>query len=85
MFTRRLFSMFLVETRTKIPRFKPRKPAPVGVVNSASAATGKKGRIARDVMLGLAKTCAKLKISFSHYLGARLWNPGTKSSRPSQP
>jgi hypothetical protein len=23
-------------------------------------------------MLGLAKTCAKLKISFFHYLGARL-------------
>jgi hypothetical protein len=31
-----------------------------------------KGRAARDVMLGLAKTCAKLKISFFHYLGARL-------------
>jgi hypothetical protein len=31
-----------------------------------------RGRIARDVMLGLAKTCAKLKISFFHYLGARL-------------
>jgi hypothetical protein len=31
-----------------------------------------KGGIARDVMLGLAKTCAKLKISFFHYLGARL-------------
>jgi hypothetical protein len=30
------------------------------------------GRAARDVMLGLAKTCAKLKISFFHYLGARL-------------
>jgi len=30
------------------------------------------GRIARDVMLGLAKTCAKLKVSFFHYLGARL-------------
>ena len=29
-------------------------------------------RIARDVMLGLAKTCAKLKISFFNYLGARL-------------
>ena len=34
------------------------------------------GRIARDVMLGLAKTCAKLKISFFHYLGARLEIPG---------
>jgi transposase IS66 family protein len=30
------------------------------------------GRTARDVMLGLAKTCAKLKISFFNYLGARL-------------
>ena len=34
------------------------------------------GRIARDVMLGLAKTCAKLKISFFDYLGARLEIPG---------
>jgi Transposase IS66 family len=34
------------------------------------------GRKARDVMLGLAKTCAKLKISFSDYLGARLGIPG---------
>ena len=30
------------------------------------------GRAARDVMLGLAKTCAKLKVSFFHYLGDRL-------------
>jgi hypothetical protein len=35
-----------------------------------------KGRIARDVMLGLAKTCAKLKIPFFDYLGARLKIPG---------
>jgi hypothetical protein len=35
-----------------------------------------KGRAARDVMLGLAKTCAKLKISFFQYLGARLKIPG---------
>jgi hypothetical protein len=34
------------------------------------------GRIARDVMLGLAKTCKKLKISFFDYLGARLKIPG---------
>jgi hypothetical protein len=34
------------------------------------------GRIARDVMLGLAKTCAKLQTSFFHYLGARLKIPG---------
>ena len=37
-----------------------------------------RGRIARDVMLGLAKTCAKLKISFFDYLGARLQIPGPK-------
>ena len=35
----------------------------------------KKGRQARDVMLGLAKTCKKLKISFFDYLGARLGIP----------
>jgi len=35
-----------------------------------------KGRTARDVMLGLAKTCAKLKIAFFDYLGARLQIPG---------
>jgi Transposase IS66 family len=31
-----------------------------------------KGRDARDVMLGLAKTCMKLKIPFYQYLGSRL-------------
>jgi hypothetical protein len=35
-----------------------------------------KGRQARGVMLGLAKTCAKLKIRFFDYLGARLGIPG---------
>ena len=35
-----------------------------------------RGRVARDVMLGLAKTCARLRISFFHYLGARLQIPG---------
>ena len=34
------------------------------------------GRHARDVMLGLAKTCTKLKIPFFDYLGARLGIPG---------
>ena len=33
-------------------------------------------RQARDVMLGLAKTCMKLKIPFFGYLGARLGIPG---------
>jgi hypothetical protein len=35
-----------------------------------------KGRQARDVMLGLAKTCRKLEIPFFAYLGARLGIPG---------
>ena len=34
------------------------------------------GRQARDAMLGLAKTCRKLKIPFFDYLGARLGIPG---------
>jgi transposase IS66 family protein len=34
-----------------------------------------KGRSARDVMLGLAKTCAKLRLSFFDYLGGRLGLP----------
>jgi hypothetical protein len=35
-----------------------------------------KGRQARDAMLGLAKTCKKLRIPFFDYLGARLGIPG---------
>ena len=31
-----------------------------------------KGRDARDVMIGLSKTCLKLKVAFYHYLGSRL-------------
>jgi hypothetical protein len=37
-----------------------------------------KGRDARDVMLGLAKTCMKLKLSFYDFLGDRLGVPGPK-------
>jgi hypothetical protein len=40
-----------------------------------------KGRQARDVTLGLAKTCAKLKIRFFDYLGARLGIPGPQIPR----
>src|SRR6266851_5740145 len=36
------------------------------------------GRDARDIMLGLAKTCMKLKLSFYDFLGARLGLPGTQ-------
>ena len=35
-----------------------------------------KGRDARDIMLGLAKTCMKLKLSFYDFIGARLGVPG---------
>src|SRR5262250_759989 len=35
-----------------------------------------KGRDTRDIMLGLAKTCMRLKLSFYEFLGARLGVPG---------
>ena len=35
-----------------------------------------RGRDARDIMLGLAKTCMKLKLSFYEFLGSRLGLPG---------
>jgi transposase IS66 family protein len=35
-----------------------------------------KGRDARDIMLGLAKTCMKLNLPFYDFLGARLGIPG---------
>jgi hypothetical protein len=37
-----------------------------------------RGRDARDTMLGLAKTCRKLKLSFYEYLGSRLGMIGTQ-------
>lgn len=40
------------------------------------------GRIARDTMLGLMKTCKKLGLSFWHYLGDRL---GVPAQRPATP
>jgi hypothetical protein len=36
------------------------------------------GRDARDIMLGLAKTCMKLKLSFYDFLGSRLGLPATQ-------
>ena len=36
------------------------------------------GHDARDIMLGLAKTCMKLKLSFYDYLGSRLGLPGSQ-------
>ena len=40
------------------------------------------GRTARDVMLGLMKTCTKLGVSFFHYLGDRLHVPGAITVPP---
>ncbi len=40
------------------------------------------GRTAREVMLGLMKTCAKLRISFFRYLGDRLCVPGLDAVPP---
>jgi hypothetical protein len=40
------------------------------------------GRTARDVLLGLMKTCSKLKVSFFRYLGNRLHVPGAVSIPP---
>jgi hypothetical protein len=42
------------------------------------------GRLARDVMLGLMKTCAKLGLSFFHYLGSRLAIPEAPDIPPLQ-
>ena len=40
------------------------------------------GREARDVLLGLMKTCHKLGVSFFHYLGHRLAIPGAPKIAP---
>jgi len=40
------------------------------------------GRTARDVLLGLMKTCRKLGVSFYRYLGDRLYVPGTEPIPP---
>jgi hypothetical protein len=40
------------------------------------------GRTARDVLLGLMKTCRKLGVSFYGYLGARLHVPGAAAVPP---
>ena len=47
------------------------------IIRKISGGTvSEKGRQARDAMLGLDKTCKKLKIRFFDYLGARLGIPG---------
>jgi hypothetical protein len=43
------------------------------------------GRIARDTMLGLMKTCRKLGLSFWHYLGDRLGLNAPENSIPPLP
>ena len=57
-------------------RFRKRHPRRRHQAESLRRNLSENGRSARDIMLGLAKTCAKLKISFFHYLGARLQIPG---------
>jgi len=42
------------------------------------------GRTARDVMLGLMKTCGKLGVSFFRYLGDRLRVPAAIAVAPLQ-
>jgi transposase len=42
-----------------------------------------RGRLARDVMLGLLKTCRKLRLSFFAYLGDRLGLNGDQPRIPS--
>ncbi len=44
----------------------------------SGAADSEKGRDARDVMLGLAKTCEKLGVSFHDFIGDRLGIPRPK-------
>ncbi len=45
-------------------------------IKISGGTVSEKGRQARDVMLGLAKTCKKLKIPFFDCLGAPLGIPG---------
>ena len=52
------------------------------IIRKISGGTvSEKGRQARDAMLGLDKTCKKLKIRFFDYLGARLGIPGPQIPR----
>ena len=44
----------------------------------SSGTISENGRDARDVMLGLYKTCKKLRISYYQFLGDRLGIPGSK-------
>ena len=49
-------------------------------ISGAAVSTG--GPLARDILLGLMKTCSKLKISFFRYLGDRLHVPGAITVPP---
>ena len=55
-------------------RSSTRRSSPLRKISGGSVSES--GRQARDAMLGLAKTCRKLKIPFFDYLGARLGIPG---------
>jgi len=63
-------------------RYQPSESDIRAVVTKRKVSGGtvsEKGRTACDVMLGLAKTCAKLKISFFYHLSA------SKSRDPKSP
>jgi hypothetical protein len=44
----------------------------LGAHDGAPGTVSVRGRLARDVMLGLLKTCRKLDLSFFAYLGDRI-------------
>ena len=50
--------------------------------NISGGAMSTAGRTARDVMLGLMKTCSKLKVSFYRYQGDRSRVPGATTVPP---
>ena len=75
----------LLATRTHLLRVLERPEIPLNTNASendirafvtkrkiSGGTVSEKGRDARDVMLGLAKTCMKLKLSFYDFLGSRL-------------
>ena len=70
------------EIPLNIERIRKRHSRRRHQAQSSGGTVSENGRIARDVMLGLAKTCAKLEISFFDYLGDRLEIPGTANPAP---
>jgi len=65
------------------PTLRKRHPAFVTKRKISGGTVSDKGRDARDIMLGLAKTCMKLKLSFYESSAPASASQGQKS-RPSQ-